>query len=44
MPYSTIFELPPSVRSNLPEHAQEIYKEAFNNAWVQYADPETQGA
>jgi cation transport regulator len=22
----------------LPEHAQEIYKEAFNSAWDQYKD------
>jgi cation transport regulator len=40
VPYDTIRELPESVRSNLPEHAQEIYKEAFNNAWEQYRDPE----
>ncbi len=39
MPYQTIKELPESVRNHLPEHAQEIYKEAFNNAWEQYADP-----
>ncbi|OGO63967.1 MAG: cation transport regulator ChaB, partial [Chloroflexi bacterium RBG_19FT_COMBO_55_16] len=32
--------LPESVRNNLPKHAQEIYKEAFNNAWEQYADPD----
>jgi cation transport regulator len=23
----------------LPKHAQEIYKEAYNSAWDQYADP-----
>lgn len=39
MPYSKKSELPDSVRNNLPEHAQEIYKEAFNNAWDQYSDP-----
>ena len=39
MPYGTIQELPASVRDHLPEHAQEIYKEAFNAAWDQYADP-----
>jgi len=33
-------DLPVSVRANLPKHAQEIYLEAFNNAWDQYADPE----
>jgi cation transport regulator len=40
MPYKKLSELPNSVRDNLPEKAQEIYKEAFNNAWEQYADPE----
>ncbi len=40
MPYKRITDLPDSVRNNLPIHAQEIYKEAFNNAWEQYADPE----
>lgn len=40
MPYERIIDLPESVRNNLPKHAQEIYKEAFNNAWEQYADPE----
>jgi len=36
MPYGKIEELPDSVREHLPEHAQEIYKEAFNAAWDQY--------
>jgi cation transport regulator len=39
MPYRTLAELPDNVRNNLPEHAQEIYKEAFNSAWEEYADP-----
>jgi cation transport regulator len=38
MPYSSISNLPDSVRDNLPRHAQEIYKEAFNSAWEEYAD------
>ncbi|HSA59153.1 MAG TPA: ChaB family protein [bacterium] len=38
MPYSTIDGLPERVRRALPEHAQEIYLAAFNNAWGQYAD------
>ncbi len=38
MPYRTNFELPPSVRNNLPARAQEIYREAFNHAWQQYKD------
>lgn len=40
MPYNNIRELPDSVRDNLPEHAQEIYQEAFNSAWDQYDQPE----
>ncbi|RIK44918.1 MAG: putative cation transport regulator ChaB [Chloroflexi bacterium] len=39
MPYKSLAELPDSVRDNLPKHAQEIYKEAYNSAWDQYADP-----
>ncbi len=39
MPYKTIRSLPDSVRDNLPKHAQEIYKEAFNSAWEQYDKP-----
>jgi cation transport regulator len=39
MPYKSVDELPNSVRENLPEHAQEIYKEAFNNAWEEYKAP-----
>lgn len=40
MPYSRISDLPDSVRDNVPRHAQEIYKEAYNSAWDQYADPD----
>lgn len=39
MPYQSVHELPDSVQDNLPKHAQEIYKEAFNSAWQDYADP-----
>jgi cation transport regulator len=38
MPYKSISDLPDSVRGNVPRHAQEIYKEAFNSAWDEYAD------
>ena len=38
MPYSSISELPDAVRDHLPKHGQEIYKEAFNSAWNEYAD------
>jgi cation transport regulator len=37
MPYAGIGDLPPSVRSHLPEHAQEIYRAAFNNAYEAHA-------
>jgi cation transport regulator len=40
MPYDKVSELPDSVKDNLPKHAQEIYKEAYNSAWDQYDDPE----
>jgi cation transport regulator len=40
MPYSKIEDLPSSVKDNLPTHAQEIYKEAFNHAWEEYKDPQ----
>lgn len=40
MPYKNVEELPENIQNSLPEHAQEIYLAAFNNAWGQYADPE----
>jgi cation transport regulator len=36
MPYKTKTDLPDSVKDNLPAHAQDIYKEAFNSAWDEY--------
>lgn len=39
MPYTSKSDLPDSVRDHLPPHAQEIYLEAYNSAWDQYADP-----
>ena len=36
MPYARKSELPESVRDSLPEHAQVIYREAFNSAWDEY--------
>jgi len=38
MPYEKLADLPDSVRNNLPKHAQEIYKEAFNSAEEQYGE------
>jgi cation transport regulator len=40
MPYHSLAELPDSVKDYLPNHAQEIYQEAYNSAWEQYADPD----
>ncbi len=37
MPYVMNEELPPSVRRHLPDHAQSIYREAFNHAWHEYS-------
>jgi cation transport regulator len=39
MPYQTTADLPENVKGVLPEHAQAIYKEAFNHAWEEYKDP-----
>lgn len=36
MPYEKLEDLPESVRDNLPKHAQEIYRAAFNSAWDNY--------
>jgi cation transport regulator len=39
MPYQSTTDLPANVTNVLPQHAQEIYKEAFNSAWNEYDDP-----
>jgi cation transport regulator len=40
MPYDNLSDLPDSVRNNLPRHAQEIYRAAFNSAEEQYGEEE----
>lgn len=40
MLYRTLSSLPKNVKDNLPHHAQEIYKSAFNNARKEYSSPE----
>ena len=40
MPYKTKSELPDRVTDNLPSHAQDIYKEAYNSAWDDYGHEE----
>jgi cation transport regulator len=45
MPYPTNFDLPDSVRLYLPEHAQDIYRAAFNHAYDNHAgDPRQEEA
>ena len=36
MPYEELTDLPEAVRRNLPKHAQEIYRAAYNSAEEQY--------
>ena len=40
MPYQSTNELPDRVKNVLSSHAQDIYKEAFNNAYDEYKDQE----
>jgi cation transport regulator len=45
MPYLINEDLPPRVRTHLPEHAQGIYREAFNHAFAAHAgDPRQEEA
>jgi cation transport regulator len=45
MPYASNDDLPASVRSHLPTHAQSIYREAFNHAYAAHAgDPRREEA
>lgn len=37
MPYRVNADLPPHVRKRLPEHAQDIYREAYNHAYAAHA-------
>jgi cation transport regulator len=37
MPYASNDDLPASLQKALPAHAQDIYRAAFNNAFVEYA-------
>lgn len=36
MPYATIADLPAALRVRLPQHAQDIYRAAFNEAYARY--------
>jgi cation transport regulator len=37
MPYLSNAALPHSVRAHLPEHAQTIYREAFNHTYAAHS-------
>jgi hypothetical protein len=37
MPYETNADLPDTVKRHLPDHAQDIYRAAFNNAYADHA-------
>lgn len=37
MPYRSNDDLPDSIRTHLPPHAQDIFRAAFNSAWQSYA-------
>jgi cation transport regulator len=36
MPYPSNADLPPAIREHLPTHAQDIFRAAFNGAWITY--------
>ncbi len=36
MPFNTASDLPDSVKNVLPDHAQDIFKAAFNSAFEKY--------
>jgi cation transport regulator len=40
MPYSANADLPGPVREHLPEHAQDIFRAAFNAAWEAHGGSE----
>ena len=40
MPYARNEDLPPAVRTHLPAHAQDIFREAFNHALDEYGEEE----
>jgi cation transport regulator len=38
MPYHSNAQLPQTLQTHLPLHAQDIYRQAFNQAFIRYAD------
>jgi cation transport regulator len=43
MPYTSNDELPPAVGDHLSQHAQDIFRGAFNHAWQEYSGDEKRG-
>ena len=39
MPYDNTDQLRQSLQDKLPKHAQEIFMEAYNNAYERFSDP-----
>lgn len=37
MPYESNSDLPSRVRNHLPPHAQDIFRAAFNSAWISHS-------
>ncbi|GLR67879.1 cation transport regulator ChaB [Acidocella aquatica] len=37
MPYTSNSDLPPAIRQHLPQHAQDIFRAAFNHAYAAHA-------
>ena len=45
MPYASNAELPEAIRAHLPEHAQDIFRAAFNHAFEAHrGDPRQEEA
>lgn len=45
MPYRSNSDLPEAIRTHLPDHAQDIFRAAFNAAWNSHAgDPRQEEA
>lgn len=43
MPYAANEDLPAGVRHALPDHAQDIYRAAFNSAWASHRGEADEG-
>ena len=41
VPYERVADLPPVVREYLPRRLREVYRQAFNEAYERYRDPQS---